>query len=156
MRHNRTRAKKQGWLKTTILRLLVGPSTTERWTHPSGEQWRSRVVIERCRFLEGAACKGMCVGLCQQPTERFFGEELGLPLSMEPNFADGSCTMTWGQRPRADALAEQELGCFRECALRSTAAADQRRDSDAPCELVSQHAAITPDGAGVPARGPME
>lgn len=144
---NKPSAELLGVLTPPLFRFLVGPSKTETWIHPSGEQWHSRVVIERCRFLEASACKGMCVGLCKQPTERFFGQELGLPLNMEPNFEDGSCTMTWGEQPRADALAEQNLGCFRECTLRESNAKGNTPAKPA-CELVTQHTTIPVDGAG--------
>lgn len=144
---NRLSAELLGVLTPPLFRFLVGPSTTEAWLHPSGEQWRSRVVIEKCRFLEASECKGMCVGLCKQPTERFFGEELGLPLHMEPNFEDGSCAMTWGEPPRPEALAEQNLGCFRECSLRSSGPAGAPRPS---CDLVTQHAVVAEGGRREP------
>ncbi len=33
----------------------------------------------------------------QRPTEEFFGESFGLPLTMNPNFEDLSCEMVFGQ-----------------------------------------------------------
>lgn len=106
-------------------------------------EWKSAVQIEKCRFLEGSGCVGMCVSLCkvsslgtrclrgerrqllqgcsqktdagcplqtilgsiapghllqligmlllvpltsQMPTQTFFLETVGLPLTLEPNF----------------------------------------------------------------------
>ena len=61
------------------------------------EPWRSKVVIERCRFLDASSCKGMCTGLCKAPSEAYFAS-IGLPLSMTPNFTDGSCEDEGGDR----------------------------------------------------------
>lgn len=153
LRDNKPSAELLGVLTPPLFRFLVGPSKTEAWLHPSGEQWQSRVVIERCRFLTEAGCKGMCIGLCKSPTEQFFNEQLGLPLSMEPNFENGTCTMTWGERPRADTLSGQDVRCFSECSLRlqstsgaltmAHAAAGATSIAGAQgCEIVSE--AITP------------
>ncbi|KAJ1623386.1 hypothetical protein T492DRAFT_1054958 [Pavlovales sp. CCMP2436] len=145
--NNKPSSELLGLLTPPLFHFLVGPSRTEAWAHPSGEQWRSSVVIEKCRFLEGAACKGMCYNLCKQPTERFFNEELGLPVSMEPNFEDFSCKMIWGKRPEPDsALAEQDLRCLQECALRKKSLADD----NTPCGLVTT-ASDRPTLSGAPA-----
>ena len=41
----------------------------------------------------------MCVNLCKTPTQTFFTEELGMPLTMKPNFEDYSCDMVFGEKP---------------------------------------------------------
>ena len=76
----------------------------------------SKVVIERCRFLEASQCKGMCLGLCKRPSEAYFTER-GLPLSMTPNFEDGSCEMVWGRTPQDEDMDGANLACFGDCAL---------------------------------------
>lgn len=60
---------------------------------------RSGVQIERCRYLAESGCVAMCVNLCKAPTQTFFTRELGMPLTMEPNFEDLSCKMTFGKVP---------------------------------------------------------
>lgn len=117
LQNNRVSCELLGALTPVLFPFLVGRCTTEAWEHSSGRMWKSRVVIEKCRFLETAECKGMCVGLCKHPTERFFTEELGLPLSMVPNFENGSCVMTWGESPRADDMDEQDMSCLDECSM---------------------------------------
>lgn len=57
------------------------------------------VYIEKCRFLEQSGCKGLCVNMCQQPTQNYFTNELGLPVRMTPNYEDNSCQMTFGVKP---------------------------------------------------------
>lgn len=84
--------------------------------------WRTKVVIERCRFLEASSCKGMCLGLCKEPSERYFGS-IGLPVSLTPNFEDGSCEMVWGRTPTEDDLDGADLACFGKCELIGSSAA---------------------------------
>ncbi|MCY7337704.1 MAG: DUF4033 domain-containing protein, partial [Chamaesiphon sp.] len=42
-------------------------------------------------------CVGMCVNMCKVPTQVFFTEKFGIPLTMTPNFEDLSCEMIFGQ-----------------------------------------------------------
>ena len=42
---------------------------------------------------------GSCVNMCKMPTQTFFTEDFGLPLTMKPNFDDLSCEMIFGQLP---------------------------------------------------------
>ncbi|CAM6109791.1 unnamed protein product [Calypogeia fissa] len=77
---------------------------------------QSGVQIKKCRYLETSGCTGMCINLCKVPTQYFFTEELGMPLTMEPNFEDLSCKMIFGQAPpslEADPALKQ--GCFNTC-----------------------------------------
>ena len=57
--------------------------------------------------------------LVQIPTEEFFTNQFGLPLTMNPNFEDLSCEMIFGQK--APALEQDEVyqqPCFaHECKL---------------------------------------
>ncbi len=51
----------------------------------------------------------------QRPTETFFGEKFGLPLTMNPNFEDLSCEMIFGQVPppiEQDAVYNQVIVCL--------------------------------------------
>ena len=116
LRGNRLSCELLGELTSRLFPFLVGRCRTERWDRPDGEAWRSKVVIERCRFLEASACKGMCVGLCKEPSEAYFAS-IGLPVSFTPNFEDGSCEMVWGRTPLQDDLADADLACFRTCSL---------------------------------------
>lgn len=60
------------------------------WYRNSGarELWSNSVKIERCRYLESVQCKGACVSICKLPTQTFFTEDLGMPVTMTPNFED--------------------------------------------------------------------
>ncbi|KAL0041404.1 hypothetical protein WJX79_002283 [Trebouxia sp. C0005] len=94
---------------------LVGPMYTET-ADVNGVQQRSSVHIKRCRYLAGSGCVGMCVNLCKTPTQTFFTEELGMPLTMKPNFDDYSCDMIFGQMPPSlDADEVNSQACYDAC-----------------------------------------
>jgi len=92
---------------------LVGPCKTNR--PPEGGYG---VLIDKCRFLEESGCKGLCVNMCQQPTQKYFTSTLGLPVRMTPNYDDLSCQMTFGVDPLP--LEEDKAlsgGCFENCKM---------------------------------------
>lgn len=77
---------------------LVGPSEVVE-VEVNGVKQKSGVLIKKCRYLENSGCVGMCVNMCKIPTQDFFTNEFGLPLTMTPNFEDMSCEMAYGQVP---------------------------------------------------------
>ncbi|EOY23879.1 hypothetical protein SCA6_004904 [Theobroma cacao] len=79
---------------------LVGPSEVVE-VEVNGVKQKSGVHIKKCRYLENSGCAGMCVNMCKIPTQDFFTNEFGLPLTMTPNFEDMSCEMIYGQVPPA-------------------------------------------------------
>ena len=86
---------------------------------------RSAVQIEKCRYLEESGCTGMCVNLCKVPCQSFFTEQLGMPLTMEPNFEDNSCRMIFGQAPpplEEDPVRQQP--CLSGCATARSGGGD--------------------------------
>lgn len=85
-------------LTVPFFRWLVGPSEVVE-VEVGGVRQRSGVRIEKCRYLESSGCVGMCVNMCKVPTQDFFTNEFGLPLTMNPNFEDMSCEMIYGQVP---------------------------------------------------------
>ncbi|KAL3131823.1 hypothetical protein ABBQ38_007537 [Trebouxia sp. C0009 RCD-2024] len=94
---------------------LVGPMQTEI-ADVNGIQQHSSVHIKRCRYLAESGCVGMCVNLCKTPTQAFFTEELGMPLTMKPNFEDYSCDMVFGEMPPNLELDEVNTqSCYEVC-----------------------------------------
>lgn len=67
----------------------------------------------------------------QIPTQTFFTETFGLPLTMKPNFEDLSCEMVFGELPPP--IHEDEVynePCFaKNCALAN-------RDPNLPCPKI--------------------
>lgn len=74
------------------------------------------VFLPMCRYLAESNCAGMCVNLCKAPVQTFFTEELGMPLTMKPNFEDYSCEMVFGLTPlplEQDEALQQP--CLQDC-----------------------------------------
>lgn len=93
------------WFATRLFEWLVGPCEVleTQITDPQGQvKWqKSNVHIQKCRYLEQSGCVGMCINMCKLPTQEFFTQEFGIPLTMTPNFEDLSCDMVFGQLPPA-------------------------------------------------------
>ncbi|GMH35633.1 hypothetical protein BSKO_03501 [Bryopsis sp. KO-2023] len=125
-------AEFNAWLTTIGFMWLVGPCELEEADIPkedgSVEVWNSRVHIKKCRYLETSGCTGMCVNMCKIPTQKFFTEDFGLPVTMKPNFEDLSCDMIFGEMPPSiedDEAFKQP--CFAaQCSVAS-------KDLSAPC-----------------------
>ncbi len=91
------------WFATKMFEWLVGPTQMQEVEiiGENGEKrtQKSQVYIEKCRYLEDSGCVGMCINMCKMPTQKFFTEEFGIPLTMIPDFTDFSCKMIFGQVP---------------------------------------------------------
>lgn len=91
------------WFATVLFEWLVGPCQVAEVeiVDQNGliHRQKSGVHIEKCRYLEQSHCVGLCVNLCKMPTQQFFTEKFGIPLTMTPNFEDFSCEMVFGQMP---------------------------------------------------------
>lgn len=89
------------WFATVLFEWLVGPCVVTDVEVPTANggvrSQASGVHIEKCRYLEQSRCVGMCVNMCKLPTQAFFTEGFGIPLTMTPNFEDFSCEMVFGQ-----------------------------------------------------------
>ena len=72
---------------------LVGPAEVAA-AEVDGQIQQSAVKIPRCRYLAESGCTAMCVNLCKSPTQNFFTEQLGMPLTMTPDFATLSCEVS--------------------------------------------------------------
>ncbi|MEM9539249.1 MAG: DUF4033 domain-containing protein [Cyanobacteria bacterium P01_E01_bin.42] len=91
------------WFGATFFQWLVGPCKRIEVEVPAENEstrtQKSGVRIEKCRYLENSGCTGMCVNMCKLPTQNFFTQKFGIPLTMVPNFEDLSCEMIFGQTP---------------------------------------------------------
>eukprot|EP00798_Chlamydomonas_sp_ICE-L_P014191 gene14191-20160_t len=84
-----------GWLvgNTELRQDVIKVSPTESRVQ------NSVVLIKKCRYLEASGCVGLCTNLCKMPTQSFFTDDCGLPLTMVPNWEDLSCEMRFGEPP---------------------------------------------------------
>ncbi len=100
----------------TFFAFLVGPSRPNR--RKDGE--RGGLVVEKCKFLQESNCKGLCLHQCKSPAQQFFKEELGLDLTVSPNFATQECQWSFGEKPLPpDEDPSFPRGCIVGCGSRS-------------------------------------
>ena len=115
------------WFAARLFVWLVGPcevrSVTITNLDGSTQDQRSNVHIEKCRYLEESQCVGMCMNMCKLPTQKFFTDDFGIPMTMVPNFEDYSCEMTFGQIP-PDVTTEEAYRepCLAACPTAKTSA----------------------------------
>ncbi|KAL7524018.1 hypothetical protein ACHAWF_005501, partial [Thalassiosira exigua] len=79
----------------TFFGFLVGPSRPNRRSDGA----RGGLVVEKCKFLQESGCKGLCLHQCKIPAQEFFKEELGLELTVKPNFVTQECQWSFGETP---------------------------------------------------------
>jgi hypothetical protein len=74
------------------------------------------VLVKRCRFLEESGCASVCVNSCKIPTQNFFLQDMGIPLTMTPDYDTFECQFSFGVSP--DAIGEDEVKntpCLMRC-----------------------------------------
>ena len=74
------------------------------------------LLVKRCRFLEEAGCASVCVNSCKIPTQNFFAQDMGLPLTMEPNYETFECQFSFGKTPTLETEMEaMNTPCLMRC-----------------------------------------
>jgi hypothetical protein len=92
---------------------LVGPSKPN--SRPEDNKLGG-MLIEKCRWLDEANCKGMCINQCKLAGEAYFYDGLGLPFTMRPNFTSKACQWSFGVHPiPVDKDPDVPKGCLRGC-----------------------------------------
>ncbi|KAI8468248.1 MAG: hypothetical protein J3K34DRAFT_427967 [Monoraphidium minutum] len=96
---------------------LMGPCKVNDVELDSGEVGTGMgVLVERCRYLEEAGCASICINSCKVPTQEFFEQDMGLPLTMTPNYDDFSCQFAFGKTPPPQSGdAAFSTPCFVQC-----------------------------------------
>ena len=92
------------WMNTWVTHMttswLMGPSKVTDLVLDNGEIRREQeLIIEKCIFLEESKCLKTCIHACKIPTQRFFAEEMNLPVTLKPNVTDYSCRFQFGVKP---------------------------------------------------------
>jgi hypothetical protein len=79
---------------------LMGPSEIQDLEFADGKWGNEQLlVIEKCRFLESTGCARTCLHACKIATQEFFLQDMGVPVTLRPNFTDYSCRMEFGVVP---------------------------------------------------------
>lgn len=74
------------------------------------------LLVKRCRFLEESGCASVCVNSCKIPTQNFFIEEMGLPLTMTPDYETYECQFSFGVTPsEAGEIDARNTPCLSRC-----------------------------------------
>lgn len=105
------------WVTALTCQWLMGPSKVNDVELPDGTTAKSQgVLVERCRYLEQSGCASICINSCKAPTQRFFLEDMALPLTMTPNYEDFSCQFAFGVQPQPEVQDEAfQSACFTSC-----------------------------------------
>lgn len=110
-----------------FFQFLVGPSrpNARKDGQPGG------LVVEKCKFLQESSCKGLCLHICKLPTQQLFLDELGMPLTVSPNFETQECQWSFGEVPLPPAEDPSfPKGCLVGCESRKAMAGTA---ADADC-----------------------
>jgi len=74
------------------------------------------LLVKRCRFLEESGCASVCVNACKIPTQNFFIEEMGLPLTMTPDYETHECQFSFGRIPtKEEEIEAKGTPCLSRC-----------------------------------------
>ena len=120
------------WFAKYLLPFLVGNMTLT--TRGVDDDRGGGVLVEHCRVLDASGCKGVCARMCKLPTQQFFMEEWGVPLTMTPNFETGQCQLSFGKDPiPIENDPTIPPGCFTRCPAAMPIAGDGSNDSDRSC-----------------------
>jgi hypothetical protein len=80
--------------------------------------YRQGVLLERCRVLEEGGCASVCLNVCKLPTQQFFNEVVGLPVTLEPNYETFECRFVYGKTPPPPELDKAfNTPCFSQCPI---------------------------------------
>lgn len=96
------------------------------------------LLVKRCRFLEESGCASICLNSCKVPTQNFFMQDMGLPLTMEPDYETFECQFSFGKTPSTET---EELAKTVPCLSRCPTAGSLRKFHDgdiasSPCKLI--------------------
>lgn len=88
------------WVTHWTTNWLMGKSDVYDLILPDGSIGKELgLKVEKCRFLESTRCVRTCLYACKVPTQSFFMEEMGLPVTLRPNMTDYSCKFEFGITP---------------------------------------------------------
>ena len=88
-------------------------------TKSQQEGYKQGVLVKRCRVLEESGCVSVCKNVCKIPTETFFTEKVGLPVTLIPNYETLECQFCYG-RVADGTEGEEAGGCYVGCLASGT------------------------------------
>eukprot|EP01040_Poterioochromonas_malhamensis_P012835 gene12835-14062_t len=112
-----------------LMSFLLGPCRPNR--RLDGQ--RGGMIVEKCKFLQESNCKGLCLHQCKIPAQQYFKDELGVDLTVKPNFITQECQWSWGEMPLPhDVDSDFPKGCVSGCQTRKTQQMMKQTQSSSP------------------------
>ena len=110
-------SKLNAWATWLTCQWLMGPCEVNDVPLADGATGAGQgVLVARCRYLEEAGCAAVCINSCKVPTQEFFARDMGLPLTMTPNYETFECQFAFGVAPPpCEGDAAFETPCFAGC-----------------------------------------
>eukprot|EP00210_Caulerpa_lentillifera_P004284 g4087.t1 len=110
-------ARLNAWATSKTCTWLMGSLVLNDVEFEDGTMGKGQgVLVERCRFLEESSCASICHNSCKLPTQAFFKKEMGLDVTLEPNYEDFSCQFCFGKTPLPlDEDPVLQTPCFVQC-----------------------------------------
>lgn len=90
--------------------------------------YKQGVLVKRCKVLEQSGCVSVCKNVCKIPTETFFTDVVGLPVTLVPNYETLECQFCYG-RVADGKEGEEAGGCYVGCAASGTKRCDETNES---------------------------
>ena len=116
-------AKLNSWVTWWAAQWLMGPCEIEDLVGEGvnedarvGDGKGQLMKVRRCRYLEEGGCASLCVNTCKLPTQKFFNEDMGVPMRMIPDYSTFECRFEFGLAPTEDDEEEaKSVSCFAQC-----------------------------------------
>jgi len=109
-------AKMCAWATVVGGTWLMGECEVNDVPEMNGGGKNQGVLVKRCRFLEESQCASICVNSCKLPTQNFFRRNMGLALTMTPDYDTGECQFAYGRLPTEEEEREaRETPCLMRC-----------------------------------------
>mmetsp|Transcript_20900 Transcript_20900/g.27003 ORF Transcript_20900/g.27003 Transcript_20900/m.27003 type:complete len:481 (-) Transcript_20900:89-1531(-) len=129
------------WFYAPFLTSFVTPVFFAFLVGPSRPNYRKDgalggLVVEKCKFLQESGCKGLCLHQCKLPAQQFFQDELGLALTVSPNFVSQECQWSFGEVPLSPAQDPSfPDGCLSGCSSRQVLAESVSKSEASKADL---------------------
>jgi len=117
---------------------LMGRCTINEVELADGTTLASGVLVQKCKYLDETKCAGICIHTCKLPTQAFMNGDMGVLLTMEPNYEDFSCQFKFGVEPLpAVEDAALKTPCLAVCPTAASRASIRGVPNESQCPQVT-------------------
>jgi hypothetical protein len=134
-------ARLNAWVTWLAAQWLMGRCELRDLSEPAdlarlavGDGKGQLLHVCRCRYLEETRCASICVNTCKMPTQAFFNKDMGVPMTIEPDYETLECRFKFGVPPSAaNELDARRVACFEQCPSRAGRALAPQAKTVARC-----------------------